>query len=74
MHVSFREIDPAITLTRGADRPGPTRASAGDVEPSIVVCDLFDGQYVESASGVGASTVTTTAPFRLTLAPTSLVG
>ena len=45
-----------------------------DAEPSIVVFDLLDEQYVESAAAVGAATLTTTAPLHLTLAPTSLVG
>jgi len=44
-----------------------------DAEPSMVVCDLVDGHYVESAAAAGASLVTTTAPLHVSLAPSSLL-
>ena len=44
-----------------------------DSEPSIVVYDLVDGLYVESAAAVGPDLVTTTAPLHVTVAPTALL-
>lgn len=44
-----------------------------DAEPSIVVCDLVDGVYVETTTAIGASLVTTTAPLHVSLAPGSLL-
>jgi Uma2 family endonuclease len=44
-----------------------------DAEPSIVLLDLVDGQYVESAAAVGEAEVTSAAPVSLTLTPAALV-
>ena len=43
---------------------------AGD--PSIVMLDLVEGRYVETATAVGEATVTSEAPFRVSLTPVAL--
>ncbi len=44
-----------------------------DVEPMIIVCDLVNGRYVETAVAVGDATVTSAVPFPVTITPSSLV-
>ncbi len=44
-----------------------------DVEPSIVLCDLVEGRYVETAAAIGDVKVTSAAPFPVTFAPASLI-
>jgi Uma2 family endonuclease len=44
-----------------------------DAEPSIVVCDLEGGAYVDTTVAVGTEVVTVTAPFHVQFTPSSLV-
>jgi Uma2 family endonuclease len=43
-------------------------------EPSLVIMDLVDAQYVETAHAVGTSSITIESPFEVTLTPAALAG